>query len=445
MRFPFLFVLFLLPASLFSVELDELRNREITFEELKLVIEQNVLHDDLDELDRWKRVHPDSFTNVNIGEAYYEVGLDYYDGGSYYLALSAFLGGFNVFESHDYKDDCAYYIAKIFYNQYERDNALFYINRCMEMIDEEDDLYTKAKSMKRRIRWSYISIWEGLPDNSISDIEFDGDDIWLGLWSAGAGRYTTSSEIITLFDASGTDLISDYIRDICVVGNIVWVGTYDGLCFYDKRDSTWSRAESPLKYAIVKRVKLIDLRVYISVLYKGLYIQDIGDDGYTLFFNKSKNVTDVYEIEDKIYIGTLDDGVYILDPDGSVTAHLLEGEAVKAMAEIEDELWVGIYGGGVARIDPETESIASTITEEDGLSSDFVESFAIVRNRILIGTLGGGVTIYNQVSDEFSYLGILDGLPSMDVVTIEVEDEQIWFGTLSGGIGILLTENFRDL
>jgi hypothetical protein len=64
---------------------------------------------------------------------------------------------------------------------------------------------------------------------------------------------------------------------------------------------------------------------------------------------------------------------------------------------------------------------------------------------MFIGTLGGGAMSYNCISHRWSSISILDGLPSDDVVDINFERDRIWFGTLSGGIGILLTENFDDI
>jgi hypothetical protein len=40
-----------------------------------------------------------------------------------------------------------------------------------------------------------------MPDDSICDIEFDGDDVWIGMWSGGMGRYTRSDNTVALFRA----------------------------------------------------------------------------------------------------------------------------------------------------------------------------------------------------------------------------------------------------
>ncbi len=429
-------------ARLSGLELEDLRHRPITQQELVEVIQDFYVQDRLDEIDRWKRVFPASFTNVDFTMAYYELGRDLYDRNLYMIALPPLLKGFNQFEDSPYKTDCAFYIAKIMYRRNERENALYYINRVIERIDPHHYLYEEALRLKRRIRWQYISKYEGMPDDSICDIEFDGDDVWIGMWSGGIGRYTRSDNTVALFRVAN-GLISPYVRDICIVGNYVWVGTYDGLCKYNKRTSQWERLDHRLGRSVVKRVELLDYRMFVATLGMGLWYQDVRTGEFLSYFDVSKNVTDFIEINGTLFIATLDKGLF--RSDNTEVKNAIPGVPIKTMILFDGKLWIGTYGQGIIVVDPSTLEVVGRFNRSTGLSSNFVEAFQIVRNRILIGTLGGGVTIYNSITKSFKYLNILDGLPSQDVVAIAIEGQRIWFGTLSGGVGILVTENFEDI
>lgn len=435
-------VLFAAVNVSFALQLEDLRHRPITQAELTAAVKDFYIQDRLDELDRWRRVFPGSFTNVDFTKAYYDAGYDLYDRDLYMIALTPFLRGFNQFDDSPWKTGCAYYIAKILYRRGERENALYYINRVIERLSPTNSFYPEAERLKRRIRWQYISKYEGMPDDSICDIEFDGDDVWIGMWSGGIGRYTRSDDTVALFRA-GHGLKSPYVRDICIVGNHVWVATYDGLCMYDKRSGEWSSPANKLARIVVKRVQLIGMRMYVATLGMGLWYMDVRNEQFQPFFDLSKNVTQFLEYNGTLYIGALDKGLFYYR-DG-VFKNVLAGIPVKAMEIMDGKLWLGTYGQGIIVLDPATMEVVAKYRKSSGLSSDFVECFKTVRNRMLIGTLGGGVTVYHSVSKTFTYISILDGLPSSDVVTIAIEGDRIWFGTLSGGLGILVTENFEDI
>lgn len=437
-----LILTFFIANGVRGLELEDLRSRPITQEELVTVIKDFYIQDRLDELDRWKRVFPASFAYVDFTKAFFDVGIELYNRDLFMIALPPLLKGFTQFDDSPYKVQCAYYIAKIMYRKGERENALYYINRVLERIDSRNPLYEESVRLKRRIRWQYVSKYEGMPDDSICDIEFDGDDVWIGMWSGGIGRYTRSDNTVALFRV-GNGLISPYVRDICVVGNHVWVGTYDGLCMYNKRTSQWETVDHRLAHSVVKRVRLLGYRMFIATLGMGLWYQDVRTGQFNSFFDLSKNVTEFLEYNGVLYIGALDKGLFYYKNDQF--GNVLQGVPVKAMEIFDGKLWIGTYGQGIVVLDPDTMEVVAKFNRSNGLSSNFVESFETVRNRILIGTLGGGVTIYNSVSGVFRYINILDGLPSSDVVAIAIEGQRIWFGTLSGGIGILVTENFEDI
>lgn len=405
-------------------------------------IENAVIGGNQDELAGIVKLYPENFREIDMTRAYYEAGLRFYKRKTRMLALKVFLSGYEVYSDSPYKTPCGFYIAKILYQQNQRESALFYINRVLEKLKAGDPLEKEAARLKRRIRWEYLSRYEGLPDDSISDIEFDGDDLWLGMWTGGAARYTRSENKLRIFREKSGGLLSRHVRDIRVYHNRVYVATYGGLCYYDKKRSKWNRETGALGRVTVKKLKVIGDRLYAATLDYGLFRLNESAGTWDKFFAGAKYVTDISAFGKKLYIATLDKGLFVYE--NGVFRNVFGDVFIKALGSIEGRLWVGTHGKGIIVLDDKNRTVAQ-YREGNGLSSDYIETMETISNRMLIGTLGGGVNVYRPGEEAFGHLTIMGGLPSNDVVRIGFEKNKVWFGTLSGGVGILLTENFNDI
>jgi ligand-binding sensor domain-containing protein len=440
----FWIIYFLFPLVMFGWKAEDVKDKKITHKQLKEMIREMGAIDQLKELERWKKVYPGSFEGLDWVQAYFEIGKEYYDKNLEMLALKTFLKGFEWFGESSYKTDCAFYLSKIFYKQANRESALYYINKALVTIDSNNtEMMKLALDLKKRIRWQYFSMFEGLPDNSICDIEFDGDDVWIGMWTGGIARFTRSSYTMALFRQKSGGLISDHVRDIEIIGRFVWVGTYGGLCRYDKMTGLWDRPYGTLKSAVIKKLKQIDGRMYAATIGKGLFYMDILSQQWAPFFSLAPNVTDVLHVSNKIYIATLDNGIYFYQ-DGKFR-QLLPGKSFKCLIEFEGKVWAGSYGEGIYIIDPLKNEVSGNLTKKNGMTSDMVESMCVIPGKVIVGSIGGGVNVYHADNGKFNNFSVLQGLPSPDVVEVVVEKHWVWFGTLSGGVGILLTENFQDI
>lgn len=440
----FIALLIIVPSLTFAGwKIEDVKNKKLTQEQLKSLVDNMIVKHQLTELERWKEIYSESFEGLDWTRAYFEVGLEYYEKEMEMIALKAFLKGFGVFGQSPYKYRCAYYVAKIMYNQNKRESALYHINRALKGFKGDDEWTQKALELKKRISWQYISSYEGLPDDSISDIVFDGDDVWIGMWTGGVAWFTRSAQTIMLFRYKPGGLISDHVRDIAIVGNYVWVGTYGGLCRFNKQNGKWDQPFSPLKNVAIKKLEVIGNYLYVATLGKGLYYLNLKTGEWTHYFDKAPYITDIIKVGNQLYISTLNKGLYY-SKKGKFYS-LLNGISVKALAQMNGEVWAGTFGKGIYKIDSKSHKISKHLTKKNGLSSDYIEAMANLGNKMIIGTLEGGVCVYNKDSQTYHTIKVLNGLPSNDVVRIAVEKSYLWFGTLSGGIGILLTEDFKDL
>ncbi len=421
---------------------DILKGYKISRDELPGWIEEQVILDHMNEPDKWQRVSPESFSRLDMCEGYYKAGLSFYNGRKKMLALKTFMKGAGVLKKSPYKKDCLFYTARIFYQLNNRESALYYINRTLEAGKTNSRFTEDAEKLKRRIRWEYISHYEGLPDDSISAIEFDGDDLWIGMWTGGAGRFTRSSHKLTLFKAGKNSLISPHVRCIEIDKNRVWIGTYNGLCCFDKKTEKWSREKGDLGYVTIKRIRILGGRLYAATLGKGLFVFDENSGKWRKEFQKALQITDILFEKGRLYIASLDKGVFI-NNDGKYQ-NFLGDIPVKSLCLYNSLLWIGTHGSGVYIMDSK-DRIIKHFTSGNGMVSDYIESVRVMKNSMFIGTLGGGVMSYHFKSRQWSSMNVLTGLPSNDVVNINFEKNRIWFGTLSGGIGILVSENFEDI
>ena len=408
--------------------------------DLSTWLKNNIIEDKTNETLNWIRNYPDAFKNGNIVLGYYQAGEEFLKSQKRMMALKAFLTGFNLDYDLTNKALCAYYAAKIFYQQLERESSLFYLNRALEILKPSDPLRKDAEDLKKRIRWEYISRKEGIPNDSISGIEFDGDDLWIATWSGGVIRYTRSANSLTLFEQSTNGLISRHIRDILLYENKAWIATVDGLCAYNKKTGVWEKTPGKLGYTGIKKLTSACSGFYAATLGKGLFKRDLKGN-WQMVFSNATHISDLVCVSNRLIIAALNKGIYFQK--GTDYLNVLTNLSIKAITLYQDKLYAGTYGYGVYELSTDG-GILRQLTVKDGLSSDFIECIEIIGNSLFFGTLGGGVSIYKPDRNQWTRLTITDGLPSNDVMRIKREGNKIWFGTLSGGIGILLSENMED-
>ncbi|MCX7882399.1 MAG: hypothetical protein N2314_04160 [Brevinematales bacterium] len=426
-------------SLLFSFESSQFASfRVVPIQELKKAIQSAVLANRLPQLKEYILKNPSQFEELDIAGVYLEVATNYYGQKNFFLALMVATEGYFMRGKNESRALCAYYASRILYQQDNRESALFYINRALENLPTDHSLYHSVKRLKRQIRWEYLSRTEGLPDESVSDICFDGDDVWFSMWTGGIGRFTRSSLSVVLFSQKKGGLKSDHTRTMALEGDILWVGTYGGLCFYNKTTGKWQNVPGELSTVPIKKLFLHENGLYVATLGKGLFLGKKGS--FQRIFFSSLYVSDVLHVGEWMLIATMDNGVYVFRGEKPV-ARILPGKTVKSLALYKGKIYGGTHGEGMFVVTPgEWEKIQWI----SGLSSPYVETLQVYREVLVIGTLGGGVN-FLYPNGEIRVLTILDGLSSNDVVRIRPEKNRLWFGTLSGGIAILLVETMEDI
>lgn len=292
--------------------------------------------------------------------------------------------------------------------------------------------------MLRRISIFHIGKVNGLPDEAISDIQVDGDDVWIATWGGGLVRFSRSTETFVPIP-----LPSSQIRDIYVDFETVYVTSFDGIYVFNKKDNTiYTLKKEELNFDLAQKVFKDDRVVYFSTLSKGVIkydtirksIEVLGGDSFV-------GSSQVYAIEaDHRYVafGSLDNGAALYDKDKeeyhviNVESGHLDGNNVKSLLIDGRYLWIGVHKYGIYRYDMERRK---AVFFDWGLP--YPSSLAKRGRKIWIGTSGNGLRIYDRETGELNQVTVLEGLSSNEIHQLQIEGNYIWIGYLDNGIDIL--------
>jgi signal transduction histidine kinase/ligand-binding sensor domain-containing protein/DNA-binding response OmpR family regulator len=154
-----------------------------------------------------------------------------------------------------------------------------------------------------------------------------------------------------------------------------------------------------------------------------------------------------------LWIGTFQEGVYVLNMQTGAVKHYLKGEGSKTLSNNEifcikkdsrGNVWIGTNGGGVNLYDYKSD----TFKRWDKKTADSL-GFAIADNgfiraieedkfgNIWVGSIGAGITVYNQSSNTGKILDWSSGLPRNNIHSIYSDKAgNMWVGTPGGGLSL---------
>ncbi|MYE89130.1 hypothetical protein F4X33_09075, partial [Candidatus Poribacteria bacterium] len=226
-------------------------------------------------------------------------------------------------------------------------------------------------------RWETYTIENGLPSNTIRDLDVRGYDLWIST-DRGVATFNRLSDDPNAWESHtqalevkgmGDDqkyaetLLSDDVRCVAVGEEMVWFGTDKGTCRYDREKKTWEAltTDSSVLDEIGIQSKLTDTSVIVI-------------DGEEIWFGTSKGATK-YNTESGNFV---------------------------------------------------------TYTRSDGLASDVVTCIALNGKEIWFGSADAGVTRLDRTTGDWRVFNINDGLPHNRVEAIALDGDQLWFGTERG-------------
>lgn len=255
------------------------------------------------------------------------------------------------------------------------------------------------------------------------------DEVYIGTDGNGVKVYHVHEKKITdvVFNVTGFDFSKSKVHAILKDNaDNLWLGIYQkGVMFIPAQTNRFE---------------------YIG--YKSVSNNTIGSN-YIMSLMKDRN--------EMLWVGTDNDGIYVVSPDGRQYAHFAPGEnahsapgtIMSIFEDSEGDIWIGSYLNGLAKIDPKTGRCAYVTTLFDENENEVHRIFSFAEDgdkKLWIGTMGAGLYsidlktgtvmncnrfvdgdendfLYNYwincllYSDDKLYIGSYDGLLCLDIKT----------------------------
>jgi len=307
-----------------------------------------------------------------------------------------------------------------------------------------------------------------LPDNVVRHLRTDTRGrLWIGTNSGGLARYDRETDSFVTYGAGPNGLSSASLRDIIDDGaGGVWVATDDGLdhLHADTNEVEHFRHDSNDPDTLPdNRVRALfrdrDGALWVGTL-AGLVRRELGSRRFVpvpLAQGEGKVVVawSFYQGGDgRVWIGTVRQGVYIVDPKeqgppalvGGIVQPLLPGEGIHAITEVSPgEIWLGTDGHGIVAVNAktfETRRILHDPTVMSSLSDDSVQAMHVDRSGSIWIATTRSISRYNSrqaaVSTVFGGSSRQSSLSDSDVDSVlPMPDGRVWLGLGSTGIDVL--------
>jgi signal transduction histidine kinase/ligand-binding sensor domain-containing protein/DNA-binding response OmpR family regulator len=236
------------------------------------------------------------------------------------------------------------------------------------------------------------------------------------------------------------------VRYIFPDGNLLWLGTNDGLIAFDITNYTYKTYHFSPDGQMINGIMKNEDELWLT-----------GSSGLLAFnikqrtFKKLDNRASFCILKAKsntIWVGTQGDGLLKFDSSGRLIKKYnsnrignegLSNNEIKALYQDHSGvLWIGTFGGGINMLNLKAKKFITykkIVGKENTLSSNRVICFYHDNFKNLwIGTRGGGLNVLNRGTGKMHYLKADDGSARTNHISSLYEDRLggIWIGTWNG-------------
>ncbi len=326
--------------------------------------------------------------------------------------------------------------------------------------------------------WVYAATNQGLfkyrsTDNSMESISSDqfksvyslvrvDDEIWV---STETGVYSMNSDQFKQLSWK-TPMESTVLSMYKDQGGLIWLNTSnDGCYMYDPSKEQFKFLSIPDQYGVVWDIRQFDSQLWLTtdggvlkyqldeeyISYKHLSTATSFIGSVTINNQSISNATCLYEdIDGRRYIGTRNEGVYVLDSNEHLAQHLTHNyhtdlsNHITSIVEFDNLIWVtthyGIYRYNKSLTSCDTLSIYS----ENPIPTNYVFKAILGEDgNLWLGTNKG--TVIFKDNDHFTHLPYAENgsesSPSFYFINdIIPEKEKAWICTFGGGVDLYLPE-----
>lgn len=304
--------------------------------------------------------------------------------------------------------------------------------------------------------------YSSLPHNKINQITEDKqNNIWV-LTDRGLACYRRQKDNFFIpKDEKGDNIRGNAV---CLIKDGVLFSSQDRFYFYSYQDSSFrllQHLSQGSDFNITQLSLWDDHTLLCCSRWQGLMLLDLNTGKYRLPpFDCGKEIMNMLvDSQDRIWITPYNGGVSCFSHDGTLIASYttknseLNNDVVLSLAEREGKIWIGTDGGGINILEPETGrfSLLEHIPGNDNYSLPANSILCLYNDRnnnMWAGSIRNGLISIREVSMK-TYTDVLPGndigLSNKTVLCLYQEaDNRIWVGTDGGGINLFnpVTEKF---
>src|SRR5690554_664744 len=271
----------------------------------------------------------------------------------------------------------------------------------------------------------------GLPDNRIWDIEFDKEGAaWIGTRS-GLVRFFQGD--IQIFDEQ-KGLVNNHVRNISITENGIWIGTEEGISFYNgERFKNYEMGSGISNQIIISSTIDREGNIWFGTYAGGanLFLGNYFENFSTEQGLPNDLVTSITEFQDRIWISTYGGGITsLLDAqfdDLGINRHLPDNQIFKLFTDSKSRMWIGMRDG-LAIVEENRVRVFEDQEFPFRMVRDIMESSD---GEFWISTYEAGIVRYD--GNSFTQFTTENGLANNTVLgSIEGDDGSIWIATYGG-------------
>ena len=243
------------------------------------------------------------------------------------------------------------------------------------------------------------------------------ENLWIAIYNQGIERYDSQTKSMIKYNKdSGSSIGENVIAALEFDRDHFFIGTTRGLFLYDFVDDTFEPFDIGLEEKII----------------------------YAL--EKDKNI---------LWIGTYHDGVYTYNMDNKKLNHYGHHQSDRSIADnliydilvdSQERVWIATNNGLnlIENLQEEIKTFRKISGNFRMLPSNTIRKvFEDSQGKIWIATVGGGLSTYQEETDDFKSYTEAEGLSSNTVLSVLEDDQRnLWLSTLNG-LSIINLDDFK--
>ncbi len=241
----------------------------------------------------------------------------------------------------------------------------------------------------------------------------------------------------------------------------LWVGTTEGLCYYQRKTDNFQRIHALKNYSVEALWCDSEGNIWIGTNEQGLYI--LRDDSLLTPVHLKKHDSQTLTINNiiggetnNLWIST-DQGVFEYSPTTKTIEHYLENltDPVRFVIPIADQtIWVGTLGDGLYHIDPQSELITHYTTGKDSpvrLPTNYYRSWCRDSSgTIWLGTYNYGIFQFDPEEKTLKPINnrilTIDDYSNTTILSLYSDrTELLWAGVSAKGLAKIYKPKFNFL